>query len=99
MVAKMNTPIETIYKYIKSKGSKIMVTPLWLSDNKRYVCPDCGSIMIIFDNMHSPCWPHCYHSLCRNCDLEYCDYYSSYCGKKPNNKKAIKIVEVELDEY
>lgn len=37
----------------------------------------------------------CYHSICKKCDLEYCDFYRKYLGNKPKNKEAYKV-EVEV---
>ena len=54
-----------------------------------YKCPDCGQVMKRIEHTHSPT-SSCYHSICENCNLEYCDFYRSYWGNKPKNPKAIK---------
>lgn len=57
-----------------------------------YFCPDCDIPMIRLDKTHSPT-SRCFHSFCKQCGLEYCDFYHSYWGKKPINKEVIVIIQ------
>ncbi len=74
-----------------SKVKNFPVQIIWVEKSQqpaiKYSCPDCGKDMIRVDRTHSPT-VICYHSICSECTVEWCDYYGAYC-KKPKNPKAI----------